>query len=78
MIPSINNSFIENLSKHKSIVIISGMSMVNYLQNIKYKFQEGMFLNSVEIKSYVELVHGTYQVKILNFRLFLEYGAKEK
>jgi hypothetical protein len=44
------------------MLIISGMEMCNYLQNIKYKFQEGMFLDSVEVKSYVELVHGAYQV----------------
>ena len=50
----------QNLTKHKCIMIISGMTMYNYLMNIKYKFQEGMFLNSVEVKSYVEVVHGAF------------------
>ncbi len=58
----IDDYFMANLTKNKSVLIVSGMDMINYLQNIKYKFQEGMFVNSVEVKSYVELVHGTYQV----------------
>lgn len=57
----IDENFLQCLVKNKNLLIVSGMQLINYLQNLKYKCQEGMFLNSVEVKSYIELVHGTYQ-----------------
>ena len=69
----IPESYLENLTKYRCMLIICGMEMCNYLQNIKYKFQEGMFLDSVEVKSYVELVHGAYQVNFIVFFINLEY-----
>ena len=59
-IPTIDDNFMQNLSKHKSMLIISGMTMFNYLQNIK--------INHIRISYNVIPVKDTYGDTISNIQ----------
>lgn len=52
------NDFIDDLINYSRLIIVSN---VTYINNLKYKFIEGGFLQSVETVNFIQLGHGVYQ-----------------